>query len=852
MQEKNTESSTSKSSEQIVINNPKEMEGKQTPSEEDEFLPLINNLLEFETYTKSLKSVNEIITKENFDFFKKLSLKENIKINLILSKIYMNIISNESLYKEYLVSISEKDKYKWDILLQLIDNCVSLVDQLKTFAFSEELFQFKMKIIDLLKCIYYNCKKTIQNEEKLQKMLELMDSLPKKFFSETYLELNKSKELYEVCKTKETYKINDFEDKFSEINNYYEQLDAFKKFVENNSGIVNCSSFDEEKINIKAEILDFKPNYDKIEFYEQYGTLLLKFCKYHNYMFLDKEEEEKENKIEPKVIDEEENEEENDENIRMVFLLDKIDQEKYEDEEDKNKKIENLLKNKQFVSSFESKEYDDLIKKEINYYLSVTKNIEKDPKIKTVRDHLSYYLSTLDVESYYPLYLKDFTKISISDNFTPNYLTNVPAGQVGKFYFETEPDEDTLAYIEFSLEDKTKDINFELNKYELNCNKFINIFKEEKIENTFKCFVFCHGYSLYEIVFDNYYSWFNSKDINYRISLLKLTENSRKQEQNHFSFKVNGKNYSFNGTELEIEKKEEEETILNIPVVFHLNSLQIVSFKKNEMEKEKEKEKENKIENENDKKEKNEKEEKDGYELVFKEHKSDEEEKIVPKHLFNYLMINHIKKLKVQKDQKYKLLISIFSENRDLQNICEELKEEIEKEENNEVRNYLKNIGFYPDEKIDKFKVEYKLYDLDEEILTYHVFFNMTKNVKISKSILLIEFDKSVANAAMYYKGEILTSIKGKNISFKNIEYDKIDELSELIKSIYDNYEGMELILCQDNNIEEENKKNIEDIIGNIKTFCQEKLDPPIKIFEYEKKEVVQNLIKFTNSLYEK
>ena len=264
------------------------------------------------------------------------------------------------------------------------------------------------------------------------------------------------------------------------------------------------------------------------------------------------------------------------------------------------------------------------------------------------------------------------------------------------------------------------------------------------------------------------------------------------------------------------------------------------------MEKEKEKEKENNIENENDKKENN---EKDEYE---KEHKADEEEKIVPKHLFNYLMINHIKKLKVQKDQKYKLLISIFSENRDLQNICEDLKEEIEKEENNEIRNYLKNIGFYPDEKLDKFKVEYKLYDPDEEILTYHVFFNITKNVKISKSILLIDFDKSVANAAMYYKGEILTTLKGQNTSFKNIEYDKIDELSDLIKSIYENYEGMELILCQDNNVEEENKKNIEDIIGNIKTFCQEKLDPPIKIFEYEKKEVVENLIKFTNSLYEK
>ena len=848
MEEINTESSTNKSSEQIVITNPEDKKGKEKLSEEDEFLPLINNLVEFELYTKSLKSVNDIFTKKNLDYFKKLSLKESIKINLMLSKIYMNLLSNDSLYSEYLVSIKEEDKNKSDILLQLIDNCVSLVDQLKTFTFSEELFKFKIKIIDLLKCIYYNCKNTIKDEKNLQKMLELMDSLPPKFFSETYLELNKSKELYEVCRTKETYKINDFEDKFSEINNYYEQLDAFKKFVENNSGVVNCSSFDEEKINIKAEILDFKPNNDKIEFYEQYGTLLLKFCKYHNYMFLDKEEEEEEKiteKIEKNAVDEEEKDEESDENIRMVFLLDKIDQEKNEDEEDKNKKIENLLKNKQFVSSFDSKEYDDLIKKEINYYLSVTKNIEKDPKIKTVREHLNYYLTTIDVESYYPLYLKDFTKISISDNFTPSFLTNVPAGQVGKFYFETEPDEDTLAYIEFSLEDKTKDINFELNKYELNINKFVNVFKEEKIENTFKCFVFCHGYSLYEIVFDNYYSWFNSKDINYRISLLKLSENSRKEEENHFSFKVNGKIYSFNGTELEVEKKEEDEKILNIPVVFYLNSLQIVSFKKNETEKEKE----NKIENENDKKENN---EKDEYELVFKEHKADEEEKMVPKHLFNYLMINEIKKLKVQKDIKYNILISMFSKNRGLPNICEELKEEIEKEENNDVKIYLKNIGFYPDEKIDKFKVKYKLYDPNEEILTYHVFFNITKDVKISKIILLIEFDKSIANAALYYKGEILTKLKGKNINFNNIEYDKIDEIYNLIKTVFENYKGIELILCQDNNIEEENKKNIGDIIGNIKAFCQEKLDPPVKIFEYEKNEIIQSVIKFTNSLYEK
>ena len=142
--------------------------------------------------------------------------------------------------------------------------------------------------------IYYDCKAKIKDEQRIAKILNLMETLPPKFFSESFIELNKTKELYEICKTKETNKTSDFEEKFSEINNYYEQLDEFKKFVETNSGINNCISIDEESINKKEEILDFKPNNDKIDFYEQYGTLLLKFCKYHNYMFLDKEEEEKE------------------------------------------------------------------------------------------------------------------------------------------------------------------------------------------------------------------------------------------------------------------------------------------------------------------------------------------------------------------------------------------------------------------------------------------------------------------------------------------------------------------------------------------------------------------------------
>ena len=122
----------------------------------------------------------------------------------------MNIISNDSLFNDYLTSIKEESTDKVDLLFLLIDNCVFLVDKLNTFVFSFVLYEFKKKIIDLVKCIYYNYKAKIQDEQRIAKILNLMNTLPPKFFPESFIE---------------------FEEKFSEINNYYEQIDEFKKFL---------------------------------------------------------------------------------------------------------------------------------------------------------------------------------------------------------------------------------------------------------------------------------------------------------------------------------------------------------------------------------------------------------------------------------------------------------------------------------------------------------------------------------------------------------------------------------------------------------------------------------------------
>ena len=782
----------------------------------NDLIYLINELNNFELNLKSINDINDILTKENLKFFQSLSLKENIRINLLINKIYMNIISKDNLYDEYLLSIDEKDIEKVQILLQFIDNSISIIEKLANFIFSSEIFEFKKKIIELIKCLYYNCKGKIKNEEILKKLLNLIETLPSKFFSSSFLEINRSKEIFEIFNSKETDKIYSFEEKFSQINNYFEQFEIFKKLMEANSNFVNYNSINEDSLSKIDKNEKYEINDKEIQFLINYGVFILKFCKYHNYMFLMEEISDQEKKNIYNDNDEE------DEGIRVAFLFDKVEQNEKEKFEDKEKKIENLLNNKKFVSSLDSKVYKELIIKEIKFYLKLTQNIEKVQRIKIVKEHLAYYLSILIDESYYPLYLKDLTKISINDYFTTSFVTNVGAGSVNKLYFETPENEDTLVVIEFSLEDKSKDINFELNKYEIKFNKFISIFKDEKIKNTFKFLVYSHGYSLYEVVFDNYYSWFNGKEINYKISLLKL----RKEDENQYIYMINGKNYYLNINEDKAKNKNNKENIINIPVILDMNIMNLVSFKEKN----------------------NEEEEKNEEELIFEEHK-EEDEKIIPKYLFDYLIINYLKLNNIKENTKKRIIIWIFSQNRNLASVSEDIKGKIKNTRNIEKKNYIKSIGFVPENKLNGYNLEYKLLTRNEQILLYHMFLTFIKKIKISKSLLIIEFYNSSANAAIYNKGEILNNLEENNINFNNINIDCIDQILYLIKYTYNKFEKLEIILSSKNSTIENNKK-LNDILEKIKKYSQEIINPPLKIYEYEFDNICKNAIKYINLLY--
>ena len=833
----------------------------------EDLVTLVNNLSHFNHDLKSLKDITFFINEENLQILKKLSEKDNIKINLLLSKLYINLISNESLYSIYLVEVSEP---KLNLIMQIIDDCIILIQKLSGFVFDPEMFKFKEKVLSLIKCIYWNCKNKITNITITQKLESLLDSFPAQFYSETYNELNKDKDMYDILKSQDQEKINNFEDKFAQINNYFEQFEAFKKFVDSNAGITNYGTIGEAGEEKKTDVQYIDP--EKIDFYQQYGMLLLKFCKYHHYIFLNSENKESDDK---KDVDPE-NESDN---VRVVFLLDKIKSEndgKKEGESDKkenaeniidkskgNQKIINLMNQKSFSSIVDSKEYNDLIKKEINKYLEITKKQEEDPKLKSVIEQMKYFLSILDVESYVPLYLSDFSKITISDNFTPSFLTNVPAGKKNELYLETKTNETMLVFIEFSLEDKSKDISFEVNKYEIYSNEYKNIFKEEKIEDTFKFFILCNGYSLYQIIFDNYYSWFTSKDVNYRIALLKmadkpikgleleekkdeiieeLKENTKeeksinKDDKNKLYCYFDGKNIAFDQKDIcgkiktAKEKKESNSNVINIPVILYLNNLRIISF-----------------------------DEEKG--ISIKEI-VDEDEDLISKTGFELKIKHYLSKtLKLNPNEikDKKILISIFSQNRELSSLNEEIAEKINAVKSNSINNstndpeyinYLEKIGFYPSEEIEgyKNKIEYKLYDLCEQSLIYYLFNSKTQNIEITKSVLFILLDEKVVNAAVFNEGAVFSNFKGKKNYLNNININDENSVLNFLENANETFEGIELVLsCVD--CKENKGKKFEGLIEKIKKYCEEKIKVNVTICE--ENQITDNVFRYMNLFYD-
>ena len=159
MEEKTTET-TSKTADSITVTEAvqdQKKESKITPEDEkiinsfknlnltsEDLVTLVNNLSHFNHELKSLKDVSFFITEENIGILKKLNEKDNIKINLLLSKLYINLISNESLYS----------------------NPLETLDEMSHNASSEDVVEIKL---DELRANPYQPRRTFDNE-KLQEL----------------------------------------------------------------------------------------------------------------------------------------------------------------------------------------------------------------------------------------------------------------------------------------------------------------------------------------------------------------------------------------------------------------------------------------------------------------------------------------------------------------------------------------------------------------------------------------------------------------------------------------------------------------------------------------------------------
>ena len=290
-------------------------------------------------------------------------------------------------------------------------------------------------------------------------------------------------------------------------------------------------------------------------------------------------------------------------------------------------------------------------------------------------------------------------------------------------------------------------------------------------------------------------------------------EKNEKNDDNKLYCYFNGKNMAFDKNEIcekiKLSKEKNDPNLIHISVVFYLNTFRIISNGKDSI----------------------------------KEY-SDEDEDLISKSFFELKLKTYLsKQLKIKKAQakNKKILVSIFSQNRELSSLNEDIAEKIEalksKTINNSVNdpeyiNYLEKIGFYPEENIEGYKINYKLYDLCEQSLIYHLFNAKVNNQEINKSVLFMLFDEKVVNAAVFNEGAIISNFKGKKNYLNNININDENGVLNFLENANDTFEGIELVL---NCFDYKDKEKLKSLVEKIKKYCEEKIKVNVVICDENK-----------------
>ena len=602
----------------------------------------------------------------------------------------------------------------------------------------------------------------------------------------------------------------------------------------------------------------------------------------------EKEEEIEENNTKTKIkIEEEEEDEEEDEESEddpegslNLFVIDAVKNVNGRIQKKSNENIElnELLEDKLCISLMEKNNLYEIIKKNISNFKNLTEK-SKNKDIKNLNQKFDIYINSLKKDKYISINKDNINSIKYYNNFANNIIV-IPNRDSKVFYIENTEDQKGLLLIEFELLDQTKDIIFTLNRYDPETDNFNQIYTSEKTNKKCKLCVYFEEKSLYQLDFNNEYSWFNSKQINFNISLFKIldkenidnikndnnenniineinTNIEKKEEKNIEQNKIkispailkNTKeikfycyndniNFTFNCNKIYKKIKDyqtlEKNNLLNnknkISILIHLNKIRFITIDEN-----------NKI--------------------AFSEIK-DEKEKIISKEFFNKSLSNYLNenyKPENDKENKNKVTINLYSLNKNLSKKSPKIKELISALEDYTINNvdqvenqvyvqFLQKLGFYPDKNISNYIIKYNLYDFTDQCLIYHLFLLHIQEISVESSTLVMIFDRDCVHITAMNEGAIYTKFKSleKNWSekyYSKIKMDDYESICNFISNLSDTFDGLDLVLCYINN--EEKKEDLGNMFKLIKEFVEENIDEPINVYIYNEENFVSHILKY-------
>ena len=598
----------------------------------------------------------------------------------------------------------------------------------------------------------------------------------------------------------------------------------------------------------------------------------------------EKEDTDKENEIKNEDVEEEEESEDDPDDVINLFVIDAVKNVngRIQQKSNENIEINELLEDKYCISLMEINNLYEILKKNIENFKYLTRK-NKNPEIKKIKLRLDSYIKSIEEDKYIPINKDNIHSIKYYNNFINNTIV-VPNRDSKVFYIENTDNQKGLLMIEFFLTDVSKDIIFTINRYDTETELFNQIYTSEKTNKKCKLCIYFEEKSLYQLEFINDYSWFNSKEVNFTISLFKILDEKEVEIKDNIN-NINNDINTNNKNDIENNKEKEEKNEIRISPAILNNKREIKFYCHNDnMNYTFNCNKIYKRIKEYQKLEKNNLIQKDNkfsiqvylnkirFITIDENNKikiaeiSEEKENIITKEFFNKTILDYLNEHYIPENEKDKenkkdkmVSINLYSLNKNLSKIAPKIKELISALEDYSINNgdqfenqvyiqFLQKLGFYPDKKIANYEIKYNLLDFTDQCLIYHLFLNHIQEKPVESSTLVMIFEKDALHITSLNEGAINDKFKEIEKNWKSRYYSKIKmddfkSICNFISSLSDTFDGLDLVLCHFNN--EEKKEELDNMFKLIKGFVEEKIDEPINVYIYNEDNFIVHVLKY-------